>query len=344
MKRLGWYLAIALFLGLGLGYASFHQKLPSEFWERLLPVSHGEMRVVLIGPKMNARQIAQAFFDQDALVGPPVALARWMARLGLDRNFRPGSYRVGRSDPWNLARQLKTLRPTVVKLTLVPGADIFSLRELFSQDLLPTGPGSDDRLSLSILDDGNYPLEMRDVLPEDEESRIAFLLPDTYFLTERKPLELVRVAAHAWWDRYGGRIASMASRDVVDAAKIASMVQREALWDKEGPEIAAVIRNRLKKGMPLQIDATVVYAWKRKGRKVTRVLHSDLAVDSPYNTYRFPGLPPHPICIPSSPAWDAAIGSEANAYYYYVARKNGYHYFSSTYEGHLRNIKKARSE
>ena len=96
--------------------------------------------------------------------------------------------------------------------------------------------------------------------------------------------------------------------------------------------------------MPLQIDATVVYAWKLRGRKVTRVLHSDLSVDSPYNTYRFPGLPPHPICIPGSSAWDAALGSEKNPYYYYVARKDGYHYFASSYEEHLKNIKKARSE
>ena len=91
-------------------------------------------------------------------------------------------------------------------------------------------------------------------------------------------------------------------------------------------------------------DFQWVYAWRRRGRKVTRVLHSDLTVDSPYNTYRFSGLPPHPICIPGSPAWDAALGSEENAYYYYVARKDGYHYFSTSYEEHLRNVRKARSE
>lgn len=344
MRRGLAFLAVLAFLALGLGYASFCLKLPSELWEGLLAVPGGEMRVVLVHPGMNARQIAQVFYDQGALTEPPARLARWMARFGLDRSFQPGSYRVVRSDAWNLARQLRAVRPLLAKMTLVPGADVFSIRELFDREKNPSAPESGDLLRQAVLDDRNYPAAMRATLPGDEESRIAWLLPDTYFLVEESPEELVRAAAHSWWARYGDVALSMASRDVFTAARIASMVQREALWDAEGPAIAGVIRNRLRKNMPLQIDATVVYAWKLRGRKVTRVLHSDLTVDSPYNTYRFPGLPPHPICIPAAPAWDAAFGSEENPYYYYVARKDGYHYFSSTYEEHLRNIKKARSE
>lgn len=345
MRRSLKFLAVLLFLVLGLGGgASFYLKLPSPFWEGIIPIPGGETHVVLVHPGTNARQIAQAFYDQGALTESPARLARWMARFGLDRSFQPGGYRVVRSDAWNLARQLRAVRPLLAKVTLVPGTDVFSLRDLFSSDRNPAFPESGDLLKLSILDDRNYPEAMRTMLPGDEESRIACLLPDTYFLIEAAPEELVRAAAHSWWSRYGAQARSMESQDVFAAAKIASMVQREALWDAEGPVIAEVIRNRLRKDMPLQIDATVVYAWKLRGRKVTRVLHSDLTVDSPYNTYRFPGLPPHPICIPAAPAWDAALGSEENPYYYYVARKDGYHYFSSTYEEHLRNVKKARSE
>ena len=344
IRRMFWLLSALLFLSFVMGVTSFFLKQPSSFWEELLPISGGEMRVVLIQPKRNARQIAQAFYDQGALTESPARLARWMARFGLDRSLRPGSYRVAQSDAWNMARQLRTVQPLLEKLTIVPGADVFSLRELFSSEDNPVHPESGDRLSLAIMNDRNYPEATRRTLPGDEASRIAWLLPDTYLLVEASPEELVRAAAHAWWERYGAVALSMASQDVFAAARIASMVQREALWDAEGPAIAGVIRNRLRKDMPLQIDATVVYAWKLRGRKVTRVLHRDLAVDSPYNTYLFPGLPPHPICIPAAPAWDAALGSEENPYYYYVARKDGYHYFSSTYEEHLKNIKKVRSE
>lgn len=336
--------AVLLFLGLGAACVSFYMKRPSALWERLFPIPEGEMRVVLIHPGTNARQIAQAFYDQDALTEPPARLARWMARFSLDRSFQPGSYRVMRSDAWNLARQLRAARPLLAKIALVPGTDLFSLRDLFTAERNPVFPESGDLLRHAVLDDGNYPEGMRAVLPKDEASRIAWLLPDTYFLADGSPGELVRAAAYAWWDRYGDSVRSTASQDTLAASKVASMVQREALWDAEAPSIAAVIRNRLKKGMLLQIDATVVYALKLRGRKVTRVLHRDLSVDSPYNTYRFAGLPPHPICIPGSSAWDAALGSEKNPYYYYVARKDGYHYFASSYEEHLKNIKKARSE
>jgi UPF0755 protein len=136
----------------------------------------------------------------------------------------------------------------------------------------------------------------------------------------------------------------MTSKDLGEKAAMAAMVQREALWNEERPAIAGVIANRLKKDMLLQIDATVVYAWKLKGRNLTRVLYSDLEVDSPYNTYAVPGLPPAPICIPSAESWEAAFTPQKNPYYYYVARKDGYHYFAKTYEDHRRNIRKAKRE
>ena len=108
--------------------------------------------------------------------------------------------------------------------------------------------------------------------------------------------------------------------------------------------IAGVIENRLNKNMLLQIDATVVYAWKLEGRNLTRVFHSDLTLNSPYNTYVIQGLPPAPICIPSAESWEAALAPGKNDYYYYVARKDGYHYFAGTYEEHRQNIRKARAE
>jgi UPF0755 protein len=205
-----------------------------------------------------------------------------------------------------------------------------------------TFPKSGDLLRQAVLDEQNYPEPMRDFLPESEESRIAFLLPETYFVVEKSPKELVQIASHTWWDKYGDK--ALTSKDLKKTAVVASIIQREALWDEERAIIAGVIANRLKKNMLLQIDATVIYAWKLKGKILTRVLYSDLEVDSPYNTYVISGLPPAPICIPSAESWEAALAPEKNFYYYYVARKNGYHYFAQTYEEHRRNIKKARME
>jgi UPF0755 protein len=334
-------------LGLGLGAAAFHMKIPHDFWDRMLPIPHGEMKLVVVKPGLSARQCAQAFYDQGALTESPSALAWWMTRLEIDRKIRSGQYRVSRSNAWNMARQLRTVQPVDWSLTVIPGMDIFSVRTLFDEKENPPliGTASGDTLRQAILDDQNYPEPMRDYLPGGEETRIAFLLPETYFVSRKSPEELVRVASHTWWDRYGNRMSSdVTSQDLKEKSILASMVQREALWNEERPVIAGVIVNRIEKDMLLQIDATVIYAWKLRGKNLTRVLYSDLEVDSPYNTYAAPGFPPAPICIPSAESWESAFSPQKNPYYYYVARKNGYHYFAKTYDEHRRNIRKTRNE
>jgi UPF0755 protein len=333
-----------LLLGLGAGAAAFFLKVPHEFWDRMLPPSHGELKVVVIRPGLNARQCAMAFYEQGALTDSPAALTWWMGRLKIDRKIRSGQYRVKKSGAWNMARQLLTAQPIAASLTVIPGMDVFSLREIFDGLENTAFPKSGDLLRQAVLDDRNYPEPLRDFLSGSEESRIAFLLPETYFVVEESPEELIQIASHTWWDKYGDKMVSVTSKDLRKKAIVASIVQREALWDEERAAIAGVIENRLKKNMLLQIDATVVYAWKRKGKNLTRVLYSDLEVNSPYNTYVVPGLPPAPICIPSAESWEAALAPGKNFYYYYVARKDGYHYFAQTYEEHRRNIKKARME
>ena len=136
-------------------------------------------------------RLCQLPLQEVPLTEPSAKLARWMARFGLDRSFRPGSYRVVRSDAWNLARQLRTVRPLLAKVTILPGADVFSLRDLFRPEQNPDAPGSGDLLKRSILDGRSYPEAMRAVLPDEEESRIAWLLPDTYLLVEESPEEQI---------------------------------------------------------------------------------------------------------------------------------------------------------
>ncbi len=250
------------------------------------------------------------------------------------------------SDPWNLARQLKTAKPALLKLQILPGLDIFALVEnLETQD----SRFNNATFTRALLNDSNYPEEMQDLIKsitDDEYTRLAFLEPETYLLVERTPDEAVQTASLAWWKLRGDLIKAkkLNSSQLVDAAIIASMIEREVLHDSECPTVAGVINNRIKSNMALQIDATVVYAWRLAGRKVTRVLNKDLEIDSPYNTYKISGLPPKPICIPGTAAWGAALEPEVNDYYYYVANKSGYHYFSKTFKEHQRNIKLARSE
>jgi UPF0755 protein len=118
---------------------------------------------------------------------------------------------------------------------------------------------------------------------------------------------------------------------------IASMIEREAMVDREKPIIASVIYNRLEKNIPLQIDATVLYAL---GIHKRRVMYKDLKIKSPYNTYRNGGLPPGPIASPGFQSIMAALHPARTDYLYYVATGKGDHIFSKTYKEHLKAKKK----
>lgn len=329
------------------GIISYYYKTPSDFWEGLIPMPEGNKVGVLIEPGMTASQAARTFEVYGALNrGSPAQLARWMVKFGIDKRIQAGHYSVVPSDPWNLARQLRTTKPALLKAQILPGLDIFALIDsLESQDRKLNR----ENISRALLNSRNYPhrlLELLKDLPEDEYTRSAFLMPETYMLVDRTADELVTVASSAWWNTWGELITqhNLTSKDIQDASIIASMVEREVLHDSEAQRVAGVIHNRLRLNMLLQIDATVVYAWRLKGRKLTRVLNRDLEVDSPYNTYRIQGLPPRPICVPGVQAWAAAFDPEDNDYLYYVADKNGFHQFSKTYNEHVKNIRQIRSD
>ncbi len=121
--------------------------------------------------------------------------------------------------------------------------------------------------------------------------------------------------------------------------KMASLIEKEAKLPKERRMISSVYHNRLIKGMKLDCDPTVRYALKKFSGKLT---YGDLKVDSPYNTYRVVGLPPTPICSPGRESISAAAFPLNSDFLFFVAKKDGSHYFSRTYREHLRAIKRHR--
>ncbi len=135
------------------------------------------------------------------------------------------------------------------------------------------------------------------------------------------------------WDKEFADLARQKGMSAYQVVTVASMIEKEALFDSERPRIAGVIYNRLQEGMPLQVDATVLYSL---GRHKDQVLLKDLEVESPYNTYRNTGLPPGPIASPGLTSLSAALQPEDHNYFYYVATSDGHHVFSRTYAEHLK--------
>lgn len=124
---------------------------------------------------------------------------------------------------------------------------------------------------------------------------------------------------------------------------LASIVQKETAKNDERPRVAGVYMNRLKIGMPLQADPTVIYAIKKSTNDfeqiIKRVLYKDLELDSPYNTYKYAGLPPGLIAMPDISAIDAVLNYESHDYFYFVAdvKNFGYHKFAKTLSQHNAN-------
>ncbi|MBW3615738.1 MAG: endolytic transglycosylase MltG [Actinobacteria bacterium] len=128
------------------------------------------------------------------------------------------------------------------------------------------------------------------------------------------------------------------------AIVVASLVERETRFDEERAKVASVIYNRLKKGMLLQVDATVIYALGKSADRNVRVLFKDLEVDSPYNTYKVKGLPPTPIAAPGRASLEAALNPEPGPFLFYVVtEKDGRHSFATTEAEHAANIRKAEA-
>jgi UPF0755 protein len=175
-----------------------------------------------------------------------------------------------------------------------------------------------------------------------DESRLeGFLFPDTYIIGEKTNAEeiitmMLNNFAAVWNKEYAAQVSAK-NFNIHNIMVIASLIEREARIPEERKKISGVIYNRLQKGMPLQIDATVLYSL---GEHRDTVTYKDLEINSPYNTYKNVGLPPGAIASPGRAAIDAAISPEQHAYFYYVAKGDNSHYFSSTYAEHLNAKKK----
>jgi len=133
----------------------------------------------------------------------------------------------------------------------------------------------------------------------------------------------------------GAKAQDLSIRELVT---LASLVEKETGTGDERPLVAAVYRNRLTIRMPMQADPTVIYALQEAGKYDGNLSRDDLQFDSPYNTYRYPGLPPGPIAAPGLASIEAVLRPAAVAHLYFVSRNDGSHVFADTLDQHNRNV------
>ena len=191
--------------------------------------------------------------------------------------------------------------------------------------------------------------ELFDGLPAGAPSLEGFLGPDTYVFTRSQGARgivstLVSTFRRSLPDRFEERARAL-GRTPLEAVTLASLVEKETAVAAERALVSAVFRNRLRAGMPLQCDPTAVYALRRKGLWTGALTHDGLAVDDPYNTYLFGGLPPGPIASPGAASLEAAVAPADVPFLYFVAvgDGSGAHRFAVSYDEHLANVARFRS-
>jgi len=182
-----------------------------------------------------------------------------------------------------------------------------------------------------------------------EENVLTMFLPNTYdMFWDVDPKEFRKRMLDYYtrfWNETRRAKASKMNLTLIEVSILASIVQKEANQKEEQNRIAGVYLNRLRSGMKLQADPTVIFALKKASgnfdQVIKRVLYKDLQLNSLYNTYRYRGLPPGPIVMPDLSAIEAVLNAEEHAYLYFVAspEKPGYHLFAKDLEAHNRNKK-----
>jgi UPF0755 protein len=257
----------------------------------------------------------------------PLPLVLWARLAGRDREVHWGEYLI--TTPLSPLELLARLTGPPDPLHPVTVPEGFTMREIV-QLLATSGFGSEESF-LCLLEDPEF-LAANELPPSGVE---GYLFPDTYSFPLATPQERILRAMVRRFREVTGPTYVLRAQAVGlsehEAVTLASLIEEETGHGEERPLVAAVFLNRLRRGMPLQSDPTVIYGRGRPDRRLTR---ADLRRPTPYNTYTIPGLPPAPIASPGRAALEAAVAPASVDYLYFVARGDGSHEFTRTLSDH----------
>ena len=295
----------------------------------------GPEQFVEIPPGSPVSAIGHRLVDAGVISSRPAfRYALWAT--GQSRRLQAGEYRFDRPmRPVEVIQKLAQGDVFVQPITFPEGLTIREMAALFEKAGLGTAAefmtAAGRRSIVAHLDPRAPDLE-------------GYLFPDTYTLprsaTADRLIEMMVAGFEKAFDETLRADAAARGLDARELVTLASLVEKETARPEERPLVAAVYSNRLKIGMGLQCDPTVIYALARAGRFTGNLRREDLLFDSPYNTYRYAGLPPGPIASPGRASLEAAVRPADVPYLYFVSRNDGSHEFAATLAEHNANVER----
>jgi UPF0755 protein len=295
--------------------------------------------IVEIPSGLGTRGVIQLLHERGILPDPQVALA-YAVWSGARQKLRAGEYRFDR--PMTTAEVLdKLVRGSIYlhRFTVPEGLTVAETALRWEEQGF--GPAADfetaARASVELI---------RDLDPK-ARSLEGYLFPETYFFAARTPPQQ---AVKSMVSRFRLMLRKLqgnipAEQWPVEARELvilASIIETEAAHNDERPLVGSVYVNRIKKRMLLQCDPTVVYALKQHGKYRGRLTTADLRFDSPFNTYKYPGLPPGPIASPGFRSLEAAARPAVTTHLFFVRAEGGRHTFTDTLAAHNRAVTRYR--
>ncbi len=317
MKKLMALLAILTFFS--LVFFLFYK-------EGTLPVDQYDQsyKIFIVKKGEGITEIAKNLSQND-LIRNKLVFYLVVKKEGYDKNLEAGDFRLSRSmNAYEIAKSL-THGTLDAWVTIIEGMRREEVAQLMSQNLF---------------------------IPESEfikQSQEGFLFPDTYLIPRQATAGgIIDILTANFDKKYSANLQSLARQKSLtenEVITLASLVEREARFDSDRQKVASIILKRYKAGWPLQIDASLQYAlgyqpdtktwWKKS------LTSADLAIDSPYNTYKNTGLPPTPICNPGLASIKAVLQADPQtSYWFYVSDSQGHLHFAKTNEEQDANIQK----
>ena len=298
-------------------------------WAVFLPVNPGETKFVLLYPGWGARRIAETLQNEGVIRSSTAFL---LAHYAMGKgSLKAGEYKFD-SPATALEVRERVLRGDVFARTVVvpEGYNIYDIAAAVEQAGLSSAA---DFIAVA-----NHDISLLKGIDPQAKSLEGYLFPDTYQFTRiDTPHDIAAAMVHRFRQE-AQKIGLLGRSDIHPVVTMASIVEKETAVADERPLVAGVYYNRLAKNMLLGADPTVIYAALLAGRYRGTIYQSDLHFDSPYNTYKYPGLPPGPIANPGVASLEAAMRPRESEFFYFVSDNKGHHRFSQSATEHAKNV------
>jgi len=295
------------------------------FKEGTLPVDkNNKTTKIFVIPKGQSLNNIIKDLSKQELIRNRIVFYLIVKKLGIEKKIQAGDYRLSPSmDAYQIAKTL-THGTLDIWVTIIEGLRKEEVAQIIARDF---------------------------GIPETEFIKAAkegYLFPDTYLIPKNASLQtIIKIFEDNFYQKVNNDLKKQLEKkglSLDEALIIASLIEREAKFADDRPLVASVILNRLNEKMKLDIDATIQYALGYQVEEKTwwkkNLTRQDLEINSPYNTYKFEGLPPTPICNPGLSSIKAIINAPKTDYFFYISDKTGHLHFAKDLTEHNENIKK----